>query len=151
VPLEARPFLAIAERLGTTEDRVLETLRSWTQRGFIRRFGVIVRHHELGIRHNAMTVWDLPDALASEIGPRMARFPFVTLCYRRRRSPPAWPFNLYCMIHGTSRALVLEQIETLTRELELAAFPREILFSRTCFKQRGAYYGPPEKALVEVP
>ena len=31
------------------------------ERGVIRRLGVVVRHHELGYRANAMVVWDVPD------------------------------------------------------------------------------------------
>ena len=27
----------------------------------LKRFGVVVRHHELGYRANAMVVWDVPD------------------------------------------------------------------------------------------
>ena len=35
--------------------------RRWLDRGTLRRFGVVVRHHELGFDRNAMTVFDLPD------------------------------------------------------------------------------------------
>ena len=41
---------------------VLDGLRSLVASGVISRLGVVVRHHELGWRANAMTVWDVPDA-----------------------------------------------------------------------------------------
>ena len=140
LPLVAEPFLEIGKRCGLSEEQAIARTQEWIARGWIRRFGVVVRHRPAGIRHNAMVVWDLPDAEASRLGERMARFPFVTLCYRRRRALPHWPYNLYCMIHGTSRERVLEQIEVLTREAGLTGRPREILFSTRCHKQRGAKY-----------
>jgi hypothetical protein len=44
------------------------------------------------------------------------------------------------MIHGKDRATVLAQLEQLSAACGLAGFDREILFSRRCFKQRGAVY-----------
>jgi len=86
-----------------------------------------------------MVVWDVPDSEVSEIGRRMARAPFVTLCYRRPRRP-GWPYNLFCMIHGRDRANVETQVATLAADLGLAQIPRAVLFSTRCFKQRGAHY-----------
>ena len=45
------------------------------------------------------------------------------------------------MIHGTDRSQVLAQIETATRDAGLDGCLRAVLFSRRCFKQRGARYG----------
>jgi DNA-binding Lrp family transcriptional regulator len=142
LPLVERPFLAIAERLGggLTEQDVIERIRELLRRGLIKRWGVVVRHHELGYRANAMVVWDVPDETIDELGGRLKRFPFVTLCYRRPRRLPQWPYNLFCMIHGRDRATVLGQIEQLVQQLELHAVPRAILFSRRRFKQCGARY-----------
>jgi DNA-binding Lrp family transcriptional regulator len=38
----------------------------------IKRFGVVVRHHELGYRANAMVVFDVPDAEVDRIGAQLA-------------------------------------------------------------------------------
>jgi DNA-binding Lrp family transcriptional regulator len=103
----------------------------------IKRFGVVVRHHELGYRANAMVVFDLPDGVVDGIGARLAEEPGVTLCYRRRRSPPDWPYNLYCMVHGRSREEARPVIERLA---ELAGIPATVLFSTRRFKQCGARY-----------
>jgi len=42
-----------------------------------------------------MVVFDAPDDRVDHIGRQLAREPGVTLCYRRRRCLPEWPFNLY--------------------------------------------------------
>lgn len=140
VDLVPRPFADVARRLDLDESAVLDRLRALRDCGAIKRFGLVVRHHELGYRSNAMVAWDLADDRVDALGARIATYPFVTLCYRRRRSPPLWPYNLFAMIHGKERATVIEQIERLTAEVALQDVPRAILFSRARFKQRGAKY-----------
>jgi DNA-binding Lrp family transcriptional regulator len=140
LPLVPRPYAALGTELGLGENEVLARLRALLAGGVISRMGVIVRHHELGWRANAMTVWDVPDARVPEAGSRLRVLPFITLCYRRPRRPPAWPYNLFCMIHGRDRATVLEQVEEATRVANLGDLPRDVLFSLRRFKQRGARY-----------
>ncbi|HZP87927.1 MAG TPA: Lrp/AsnC family transcriptional regulator [Burkholderiales bacterium] len=143
VPLIARPFSAIAAHARMREAQVLARLRSWLDAGMIRRFGVVVRHHELGFAANAMAVWDVPDDEVSGRGRHLARQSGVTLCYRRRRAQPDWPYNLFCMVHGRDRASVRGQIDAMAQTVGLAAFPHALLFSTTRFKQRGACYASP--------
>lgn len=140
LPLVSRPYAALGAQIGIGEDEVLERLRALLAEGVISRLGVVVRHHELGWRANAMTVWDVPDRRVPEAGGRLRELPFITLCYRRPRRPPAWPYNLFCMIHGRDRATVLEQVEEATRAADLGDLPRDVLFSLRRFKQRGARY-----------
>ena len=143
LPLVPRPFAAIAEALGLSEDAVLESLRHLRASGVISRLGIVVRHHELGWRANAMTVWDVADERVAEAGSILRGLPFVTLCYRRPRRPPAWPYNLFSMIHGRDRGTVLEQVEAATRAAGLDGVPRDVLFSLRRFKQQGARYAAP--------
>jgi hypothetical protein len=44
------------------------------------------------------------------------------------------------MIHGKDRTTVLTQLEHLNAACGLSGFDQKILFSRRCFKQRGAVY-----------
>jgi len=141
--LTPRPFAAIAERLGTDEETVIQQVRDLQARGVINRFGVVVRHHELGFRANAMVVWDIPDEFVVAIGRRLAEDPAVTLCYRRPRRLPSWPYNLFCMIHGRDRHSVTEKIEALRNANDIQTLPHCVLFSRRRFKQRGARYNAP--------
>ena len=83
---------------------------------------------------------DVPDADASAIGERMAAESGVTLCYRRPRRLPDWPYNLFCMIHGRERTRVLRRVDDLRRELGIRALPHAVLFSGRCFTQHGARY-----------
>ncbi len=140
LPIASRPYAAIAERLGMQEAEVIERLVMLKRQGLIKRLGVIVKHRPLGYRANAMIVLDVPDQLVAQIGGHISQFSFVSLCYRRPRCGGQWPYNLYCMIHGKSRSKVLQQFEQISESCGLGAFPREVLFSCRCFKQRGALY-----------
>lgn len=148
LPFVSEPYRLIGEQLDLTEDEVIIRLIRLTEEEVIKRFGLVVRHHELGYRANAMVVWDVPDKSVDNIGRRAAAKDYVTLCYRRPRRMPKWPFNLFCMIHGKDRAAVRKQIEQLNHETELGAYPSSVLFSRRRFKQRGARYGHTNDAEV---
>ncbi len=139
LPLCPRPYAQIGMELGMDEAEVITRLAALKAQGLIKRLGVIVKHRPLGYRANAMVVWDVPDDLIKELGTYISRFSFVNLCYQRPRQPE-WPYNLYCMIHGKDRATVLAQLEALNEASALADYDRQILFSRRCFKQRGAVY-----------
>ena len=140
LPLDPRPYARIAEATGLSEQEVIARLDRLVGEGVIRRFGVVVHHHELGYRANAMVVWDVPDAEVGEAGRRLAGLPFVTLCYRRPRHLPDWPYNLFCMIHGRDRSAVEALVEEASAKVGLSDRPRAVLFSRRRFKQRGARY-----------
>jgi DNA-binding Lrp family transcriptional regulator len=138
--LVPRPFARLALRAGTTEEAALEQIRRWLADGLLKRFGVVVRHHELGFTANAMAVWDVPDDWISAVGARLAREPGVTLCYRRERSLPHWGYNLFCMVHGQAREDVEQRVDAISATQGLGALPRAVLFSRRRFKQTGARY-----------
>jgi siroheme decarboxylase len=146
LPLVPRPFAEVGKRTGLGEHEVLARLQRLKQSGVVRRFGVVVRHHELGYGANAMVVWDVPDAQVRELGRCLAEFDFITLCYRRPRRLPQWRYNLYCMIHGKTRAEVLSNLEWMVNRCGLQGLTHEVLFSRRRFKQRGAVYFPEPSA-----
>ena len=143
IPLTPRPFAHIANDVGSDEDTVIEIVRDLQARGVIKRFGVIVRHRELGFRANAMVVWDVPDESVCMTAKRLTEDPAVTLCYRRPRRLPSWPYNLFCMVHGLDRVSVQQKISALRRAAGIQELPYSILFSRRRFKQRGARYASP--------
>lgn len=144
--LEAQPYRALGQAVGMDEAEVIARLRALRQGGVIRRLGVIVRHHELGYRANAMVVWDIPDAEVAEIGRRLGACAEVSLCYRRPRRLPSWPYNLFTMVHGHDRAEVEAVIAALAVREGVDHYRREALFSTRRFKQCGARYTPRQAA-----
>lgn len=140
LPLTATPYRTLALQLDLPEPLVMGQIEQWLQEGYIKRLGLVVRHHALGYRSNAMVVWNVPDEEVDHIGSLLRQAECVTLCYRRRRQLPDWPYNLYCMIHGKSRDSVMNQLELLIRQHQLQDIPRSVLFSNQQFKQTGGHY-----------
>ncbi|MNT23537.1 hypothetical protein D3C72_1589580 [compost metagenome] len=87
-----------------------------------------------------MVVFDVPDDAVSALGKAIAETGLVTLCYRRPRILPRWPYTLFCMIHGQDREEVQERIARIRAICGLEDLPYAVLFSRKRFKQRGARY-----------
>ncbi len=144
LPLVSRPYADIAERLSSTEQDVIRRLQKLINNGSIKRYGVVVRHRELGYKANGMVVWDVPDDRVSELGSCIGRFPCVTLSYRRPRHLPGWPYNLFTMVHGRNREEVEQKVEEIVETCGLQDIDHTILFSTRRFKQRGASYTAPE-------
>jgi len=140
LPLVSHPYAELGKKLGMGEEEVIQRLNRMQREGIMSRFGVVVRHRELGYRANAMVVWDVPDGQVEEVGKVLGAQPWVTLCYQRARHLPQWPYNLYCMVHGRRRDEVRETVRKMAAELGLTGIPRRLLFSVRRFKQRGGHY-----------
>lgn len=136
----ARPYRDLGRLVGLSESDVIERLTALVAAGIVSRLGLIVRHRRLGIAANAMAVWNIDDLEIDRVGHAFAASPHVTLCYRRPRRLPDWPYNLFTMIHGRDRSSVEAQIQKLADDECVSSDRRAILFSRRCFMQRGARY-----------
>jgi DNA-binding Lrp family transcriptional regulator len=101
LPVGARPFLPMADRLGTTEDQLIEAANDLQRRGFLRRYAAILYHRKAGFKANGMGVWAAPPDDILEIGQKMASFSAVSHCYQRPTYPD-WPYNIFSMVHGRS-------------------------------------------------
>lgn len=134
------PFAAVAAACGMAESTCLARIERLLSLSVMRRFGVVVRHRELGYTANAMVVWNVSDVRVRQVGRYLATQPGVTLCYQRPRRLPDWPYNLFSMVHGRDRAAVLQEVARLRQELELDESVCRPLFSVRRFKQCGARY-----------
>lgn len=140
LPLTPRPYHALAELTGLGEQEVINAIIQWQNEGLIKRFGLVIKHRTLGYTANAMVVWDVPDEDVRAVGKAMAAVPFITLCYQRPRRLPDWPYNLFCMIHGTHRERVLAQLDGLIAEHKLEHIRYSVLFSSKAYRQHGGRY-----------
>ena len=145
LPICSRPYAEIGLTLNLPECEVIARIEKLQQTGVIKRFGIIVKHAKVGYLANAMCVWQVPTTQIDEIARYLLEFPFVTLCYQRPMLPQ-WRYNLYCMIHGKNKETVKAQIAQINAHIQMQNFPHEVLFSRRCFKQRGAIYAMPQKS-----
>ena len=137
LPLVARPYQAIGERVGIAGDEVVRRLQALLDSGIIRRIGAVPNHYAIGWTANGMTVWDVADARVDELGARVGALDFVTHCYRRPRALPDWSYNLFAMVHGASRAEVADKAAIIATLLGAECRTHEILFSTRILKKSG--------------
>ena len=137
LPLVPRPYAAVANDLGVREAQVIARLRKMIADGRIRRIGAVPNHYALGYRANAMTVWDVADEAVDRLGRAVGALPFVTHCYRRPRRLPDWPYNLFAMVHGRSRAETGAKIEEMREVLGRHARASDVLYSTRILKKTG--------------
>ena len=137
LPLVPRPYHAIAEAVGAAPEEVMSRLRRLRRTGVVRRIGAVPNHYALGWKANGMSVWDVEDAALAALGPKVGALDFVSHCYRRPRHPPAWPYNLFAMVHGRSRDEVEAKVAEIAGLLGPALRAQEVLYSTAILKKTG--------------
>ena len=137
LPLCLTPFASVAKQLGVEEKELLKRVRGFIRRGWIRRFGAILRHQKAGYLGNAMVVWKVPEDQIPGVARAMIAFPAVSHCYLRR-SLPQWPFNLYTMVHGPRPRDCRLIARSLSRETGLKEY--QLLFSKREHKKSSMRY-----------
>ncbi|EXI82376.1 MAG: hypothetical protein AW10_00479 [Candidatus Accumulibacter appositus] len=137
LPLVARPYQQLAEQVGIAPQEVMARLARMLDSGVIRRIGAVPNHYAIGYTANGMSVWDVPDERIDELGARIGALDFVTHCYHRPRKLPEWPYNLFAMVHGTSRAEVQAKVAEIAALLGAACRAYDVLFSTSILKKTG--------------
>ena len=141
LPLVPRPYHALAQQLGVAPQEVMARMQRLLDAGVIRRIGAVPNHYSIGYTANGMSVWDVPDERIDELGERIGRLSFVTHCYHRPRHLPEWPYNLFAMVHGKSRAEVETQVEEIAALLGDACRGHDVLYSSRILKKTGLRIG----------
>ena len=137
LPLTLRPYHTVAEQLGLSAVEVMERLERMQASGIIRRIGVVPNHYAVGVRANGMAVWDVEDDEVDAVGRRVGALSFVSHCYRRRRHLPAWPYNLFAMVHGRTRDEVEARVREISALIGAVARASDVLYSVRILKKTG--------------
>jgi DNA-binding Lrp family transcriptional regulator len=137
LPLVEQPYDALAAELGIDVDEVLARIRAMQASGVIRRIAAVPNHYALGYRANGMSVWNVPDEQARAIGRQVGALDFVSHCYLRPRHLPMWPYNLFAMVHGTTREQVAAGVEEIAALLGEHCRGHEVLYSTRILKKTG--------------
>jgi len=141
LPLVARPYHTIGEQIGVAGEEVMRRMQALLSGGIIRRIGAVPNHYAIGWTANGMTVWDVADDKVDELGPLVGALPFVTHSYRRPRALPAWPYNLFAMVHGSSREECSAKALEIRALLGDACRANDILYSTRILKKTGLRIG----------
>jgi hypothetical protein len=87
-----------------------------------------------------MVVWNVPEKMVEKAGTMMASFDEVSHCYERRKCD-GWNFNLYCMVHGKTKAGCISIVKEITNKIG-PGVSYSILLSTKEEKKTGAKYFP---------
>lgn len=146
LPLEPRPFDAMADRLGLTVAEVFAKADEMMDRRLMRRYAAVLHHRRAGFSANAMAVWNVPEERAVEVGQRMAKHPAVTHCYERPRYDD-WRFSHFTMIH----AVTSDECEDIARDIaaETEMDDYQLLYSHREYKKTRVRYFVDDNVDVE--
>jgi DNA-binding Lrp family transcriptional regulator len=137
LPLVSRPYLAIAEKVGISEEELIGAIKEMRSRGLIRRFGAAVRHQDLGYTANAMIVWKVPAGEVDRVGGIFSNYPEVSHCYERS-SQGAWQYNLFTMVHGKTPLQCREIAGEMSKISGISEY--QVLFSTGELKKESMKY-----------
>ncbi len=128
----------MAERLGVSEEEVLEVIRRLKEEGKLARIGAVLYHRRSGYKYNAMVCANVDQKAMDEVAEKIAENPMVTHCYQRIPAPD-WDYNLYFMYHGRDKEEVEKGIKNL---LDKIPYVKRyiILFSEREFKKTSVEY-----------
>ena len=135
-PMEVseRPYDGAAGELGTSTEEMLEHLRGMVDRKLLRRVAAILFHRRAGFSANGMGVWRVADDRILDVGARMATVRGISHCYQRPTYPD-WPYSVFTMAHGRSKAECDAILDAIAAEHDLHGDDRATLYSSTEFKK----------------
>ena len=138
LPLCSRPFKKIAQEIGIEVEALFNKIREYQARGWIRKFSAGLRHTYLqAASTNAMGVWRVPENRVQKVGQIMASFREVSHCYERA-THPKWQYNLYTMIHASSKQDCERMARIISQKTEIREY--ELLYTSQEFKKTSPVY-----------
>lgn len=107
LPLSSTPYADIAERLGVSEDQILDTVSRLQQSGVISRVGPVFTPNRIGV--STLAAMSIPDQDLECVARIISAFPEVNHNYEREHE-----YNLWFVVTASSDehlAIVLHEIE----------------------------------------
>ena len=124
-PIEAEPYLELAEKLGCSEAEVLERVHNLKKRHIIRRIGANCNSRKLGYTSTLCAAM-VPQEYMKRFVEVVNGYPGVTHNYRRDHAYNVW-FTLIAPAFGDIER-ILREISDLTEVKEIISLPAEQVF-----------------------
>jgi DNA-binding Lrp family transcriptional regulator len=124
-PVEARPYQALAEKLGCSEEEVLQRVQDLKDREVIRRIGANCNSRKLGYT-STLCAAKVPSRLMERFVEVVNSYTGVTHNYRRDHDYNIW----FTLIAPSEERIehILHEIVELTGVEEVISLPAERLF-----------------------
>ena len=120
-PLVDRPFAAVAEQLGWSEERVIERLHQLLAQGVLTRFGPLFQIERAGGQF-VLAAIAVPEERFDAVNLVVNSLPEVAHNYRRTHA-----LNMWFVVAAESPALAADAIARIQESvgLQVLAFPKE--------------------------
>ncbi|WP_027338866.1 AsnC family transcriptional regulator [Halonatronum saccharophilum] len=137
IPLVERPYRLIAQKVGISEEELLERLENYHIEGMLRRVGPVLYHRQAGYKANGMTAWRVPEDGMEGFADLLVGYSQITHLYQRPTYPD-WPYNIFAMIHGKEEGEVESIAQTIFQSCEIDDYT--ILYSTEELKKCSMRY-----------
>jgi DNA-binding Lrp family transcriptional regulator len=117
LPLEPRPFAAMARALGLEEVEVISRLAALQECGAVSRVGAVVRPNSAG--RSTLAAMAVPEDRLEEVGELVAALPEVNHCYEREHRLNLWFVVTAADAAGVAAALARVEAATGLPVLDL--------------------------------
>ncbi len=124
-PIDAEPYLELAEKLGCSETEVLERVQNLKDRAIIRRIGANCNSRKLGYT-STLCAARVPQGHMKKFVEVVNSYPGVTHNYRRDHAYNIWFTLIAPSVEEIER--ILREISDLTEIREIMSLPAERLF-----------------------
>ena len=124
-PIEAEPYLELAEKLGCSEAEVLERVHNLKNRQIIRRIGANCNSRKLGYTSTLCAAM-VPKGYMKRFVEVVNSYPGVTHNYRRDHAYNVWFTLIAPAFEEIER--ILREISDLTEVKEIISLPAEQVF-----------------------
>ena len=138
LPLTSHPYQTAAKALTLTEGKIITELKRYIKAGAIRRIASVLKPVHAGFGANVLVVWDPPADKIDLLGKTAAAQKQVSHCYERPKFPD-WPYSLYSMIHGKTKAQCRTIIRTIAKKTGVTKY-QELTTVKEYKKIRVEYY-----------
>ncbi len=128
--IESEPLKPVADKLGLTQEEVIERLSALIRDGKVRRFAASVRHQPVGYAHNAMVMVRTDEKHMDRVGRAAQDLEAVSHCYQRPH-PDGDPWCVYVMVHGKDEQVVEHAVQSIkhipgVKKVEVCRSTREL-------------------------
>lgn len=132
MPLQPRPFDALAKMYDMTADDLLAIARRLQSRQQLKKLTGIATARKQTFSASAMGVWAVPPKRVDEVGEQLAEHKAITQCFLRPTYED-WPYNVFTIVHSRS----VDECETLLNGIasEIGVHDMRVLFPIREFKR----------------
>ncbi|OAN63206.1 AsnC family transcriptional regulator [Magnetospirillum moscoviense] len=120
LPLVSRPYLAMGEQLGISEDEVILRLERLRLAGSVARVGAVVRPHAAGA--STLAAMAVPPVRLDEVAALVSAYPQVNHNYQREHR-----LNLWFVVAAGSQSEVAAVLDGIARQSGLAVLDLPML------------------------